>query len=96
MLHLDLAKGAQFVDGRSVEPAAGLAEVREGANVDRAIQVDRRQVPEKIIALPSGHGGQARGEDGVDPVVVHLPHGGTLQLAAGEELRHGGGDRPGG
>jgi hypothetical protein len=52
MLHLDLAKGAQFVDGRSVEPAAGLAEVREGANVDRAIQVDRRQVPEKMVSIP--------------------------------------------
>jgi hypothetical protein len=56
--------------------------------------VQQGQSLQGLITLPSSHGGQARGQDGVEPVGQHLSHGGALQRAVGEELRHGGGYGP--
>jgi hypothetical protein len=49
VLDQDPSVGAEFVEGGGVELAAGLAAEREGAHVDRAIEADRRQSPQKLV-----------------------------------------------
>jgi hypothetical protein len=96
VLVLHAAEGAELVDGRGVQTPAGLAAERKGALVDSIAQADGGQGTKKLRALRHSDGGQARGEDDVEPMIEHLPHRGALQRAVGEELRHGGGEGPGG